>query len=1151
MAEGDSSSARQDIKDLSKNLQKQNKDLAKKIEEGNKQTVKETNTQTREQLEPLVKRLPDAVRSTSMKLGASIRSALIATAGKGIANAIYTPKAVKEENKFRKDILQATKKEGFEKLVGINAIGFQRTVEALNAYYDWVVGKDLKDEENRREEMNLLRQIAETSRSSMRGPSLDQDDIGKKGGIAGFLKSFARVLFSLPIIISGIFAGFAASVNPAFTKFKESVKGFIKSLNNSISLFATPDAQGNVVQTAMQNLKEKLIAFRKMITKFVTGIFNAEQTKRWNKAYFKFRRLITRITGFFGRIASLFTVVEQADGSFKTPVLRKVVNATVSIFKKLGGFLSNFSQGSGFSKVVTRLFRIGETIGKTIGKLFLPVTIVIQTINGILGFFEGFNKQTGNIFARIARGLFVAVGNIIASMIGAPLDLLKGLAGWLLGLLGFERTKEALEQFTFVDIIKSFFDRLGAFFAWLAHFLGPLVAAIGGIISFVFAIVVQVIRPIVGVLDGIFAGIANIFSFVQALLDNNNEGIISSLISMLANFWSSVMSIILWPKRAFDNIVGMIDFLLSFFRKEEENTEGENEAKQNTMMASFKDLLSLPIDILRGVIDTVLGWFGLGGDGGSGEVDSQPTEDPGLVKKILSIPLIPINMAKNAVNAVLGWFGIGNGGDGEDSADDSEDPGLIKKILSIPLIPINMAKKAINAVLGWFGIGEGGDGEESSTPEDPGLIKKILSLPLLPFKIVKNAVDTVLGFFGVGDGEESSSESTSEDSGLIKKILSIPLLPLKIAKSAVDTVLGFFGVGDGGDEDSAGDSEDPGLVKKILSLPLLPFKVVKNAVDTVLGFFGLGGGDNESPDQPEPTDNGLLANILSIPFLPFNMAMKAVDTVLGWFGIDGGEGEGEGDKKKGFFQSLWDGLIGWVMSIFGVDPENMEGFSLQDIFQILIDGVKSFFGGIFDFIPSMESIKEAAFDFLPDWMKPKNVQEKADEAAERIGNKTDGSVTRADILAARGDEEAIEALIEKAKNDSGGWYGPKKARRDVERILAAEDMSYRQGSGGFRNFGRGSLAMLHGEEAIIPRSSGAGRLLESFDDFLTSSPSTGDDITAMASSREAMRSMASQQPVMIQSENRGDSPTNITNVSYSETNHIDETMRSVVFANAF
>ena len=1063
MAEG--ASARQDIKDLSKNLQKQNKDLAKKIEEGNKQTVKETNTQTKEQLEPLVKRLPDAVRSTSMKLGTSIKSALIATAGKGIANAIYTPKAVKEENQFRKDILQATKKEGFEKLVGINAIGFQRTVEALNAYYDWVVGKDLKDEENRREEMNLLRQIAETARGGMRGPSLDQDDIGKKGGIAGFLKSFARVLFSLPIIISGIFAGFAQSVNPAFNEFKNSVKGVLKSLNNSISLFATPDAQGNVVQTAMQNLKERLIAFRKMITKFVTGIFNAEQTKRWNKAYFKFRRLITRITGFFGRIASLFTVVEQADGSFKTPVLRKVVNTTVSIFKKLGGFLSNFSQGSGFSKVVTRLFRIGETIGKTIGKLFLPVTIVIQTINGILGFFEGFNKQTGNIFARIARGLFVAVGNIIASMIGAPLDLLKGLSGWLLGLLGFERTKEALEEFTFVDIIKSFFDRLGAFFAWLAHFLGPLVAAIGGIISFVFAIVVQVIRPIVGVLDGIFAGIANIFSFVQALLDNNNEGIISSLISMLANFWSSIMSIILWPKRAFDNIVGMIDFLLSFFRKEEENTEGENEAKQNTMMASFKDLLSLPIDILRGVIDTVLGWFGLGGDGGSGEVDSQPTEDPSLIKKILSIPLIPINMAKNAVNAVLGWFGIGDGGDGEDSA--------------------------------------GGD-------------------------------------------------AASEEPGLIKKILSIPLLPLKIAKSAVDTVLGFFGVGDGGDgEDSAGDSEDPGLVKKILSLPLLPFKIVKNAVDTVLGFFGLGDGDSESPDQPEPTDNGLLANILSIPFLPFNMAMKAVDTVLGWFGIDSGEGEGEGDKKKGFFQSLWDGLIGWVMSIFGVDPENMEGFSLQDIFQILIDGVKSFFGGIFDFIPSMESIKEAAFDFLPDWMKPKNVQEKADEAAERIGNKTDGSVTRADILAARGDEEAIEALIEKAKNDSGGWYGPKKARRDVERILAAEDMSYRQGSGGFRNFGRGSLAMLHGEEAIIPRSSGAGRLLESFDDFLTSSPSTGDDITAMASSREAMRSMASQQPVVIQSENRGDSPTNITNVSYSETNHIDETMRSVVFANAF
>ena len=52
----------------------------------------------------------------------------------------------------------------------------------------------------------------------------------------------------------------------------------------------------------------------------------------------------------------------------------------------------------------------------------------------------------------------------------------------------------------------------------------------------------------------------------------------------------------------------------------------------------------------------------------------------------------------------------------------------------------------------------------------------------------------------------------------------------------------------------------------------------------------------------------------------------------------------------------------------------------------------------------------------------------------------------------------------------------------IEALRALGVEGYNQGTNGFQNFGRGSIAMLHGTEAVVPRNSPAGEILQAFFD---------------------------------------------------------------------
>jgi Sec-independent protein translocase protein TatA len=74
-------------------------------------------------------------------------------------------------------------------------------------------------------------------------------------------------------------------------------------------------------------------------------------------------------------------------------------------------------------------------------------------VDAFKGFKEGFASSGGSIIG----GVLGAVSGILVGLIGMPLDLLKGIIGWILGKFGMENAKEMLASFSFSDMIKSLF----------------------------------------------------------------------------------------------------------------------------------------------------------------------------------------------------------------------------------------------------------------------------------------------------------------------------------------------------------------------------------------------------------------------------------------------------------------------------------------------------------------------------------------------------------------------------------------------------------------------------------------------------------------------------------------------------------------------
>ena len=300
------------------------------------------------------------------------------------------------------------------------------------------------------DQRNIFERIASSIDGLAEGiQNIKAEDVGKGllapiGLIGGIIVSFV--------------GGFVAEVKKQFAALKLAVTGGIKgftTLGKSIGGLIkaiTP----NFILNFFKSIQNTLSGMRGLLSSGLTKIGRAADiaadSTKIGEIFKSFRGMIASVKAFF--VNSKFFQGVVKFGDLLIDGIKAAVKPLQSLFSMIKSTSTSMAAMAGSGGVIGRIMSFAQGFGRVLGRLFLPVTIVMSAFDLITGFIDGFKESEGNnIVSKFIDGVGGGLSKLIGNLIGIPLDLLKSGVSWIMGKLGFDGAVKFLEGFSFKELL--------------------------------------------------------------------------------------------------------------------------------------------------------------------------------------------------------------------------------------------------------------------------------------------------------------------------------------------------------------------------------------------------------------------------------------------------------------------------------------------------------------------------------------------------------------------------------------------------------------------------------------------------------------------------------------------------------------------------
>lgn len=256
----------------------------------------------------------------------------------------------------------------------------------------------------------------------------------KRGGVLDLILGGAMAL-------AGFISGFVG----------EYIKVFKSVLAPLVKLFS----ENKFVVALVESFKTGWTKFATLLSEITTAVL---ENKVVAKAVELFKAGWGRIAEYFSGLASM---VSELFG---------MVGKTTGFFSKIVSWFSGVGEWLGW------FFKFGSKLGSLIGKIAIPLQVIMSIWDTVTGALDGWNKTEGSFLDKLIGAVKGGLTGLLNGLVGGLLDLLKDGLSFVLDFFGFKDAAAWLDSFSFTDVItkgiSNVIDSIVGFFKDMVN--GPL-----------------------------------------------------------------------------------------------------------------------------------------------------------------------------------------------------------------------------------------------------------------------------------------------------------------------------------------------------------------------------------------------------------------------------------------------------------------------------------------------------------------------------------------------------------------------------------------------------------------------------------------------------------------------------------------------------